>query len=133
MADSGPQLRDSAFDRKPTRAARLILLSVRFAGTSERMTALAPWFGALIPWFTGGDAFRRTALIRTVASTHKLLEQLYAGEVGPALVSATQLGLPVVVARLQVGSLAPRLVTRKPDKNDVKKRATSSRALHFLA
>jgi hypothetical protein len=49
------------------------------------------------------------------------------------LVGAKQLALPVAAARLQVGSLAPRLVTRKPDKNDVKKRATSSRALHFLA
>jgi hypothetical protein len=61
-----------------------------------------------------------------------LLEQFYAGEVGAALVSANQLGLPVAVARLQVGSLAPGSVTHKPDKNDVKKRATSSRALHFF-
>jgi hypothetical protein len=70
------------------------------------------------------------ALVRTVASTHELLEQLYAGEVGPALVSAKQLALLAAAARLEVGSLAPRLVTHKPDKNDVKKRATSSRALH---
>jgi hypothetical protein len=48
------------------------------------------------------------------------------------MVRAKQLGLPVAAARLQVGSLAPRLVTRKPDKNDVKKRATSSRALQFF-
>jgi hypothetical protein len=72
------------------------------------------------------------ALIRTGASTPELLEQLYAGEVGPALVSAKQLGLPVAAAHLQVSSLAPRLVTHKPDKNDVKKRTTSSRALHFF-
>jgi hypothetical protein len=61
-----------------------------------------------------------------------LLEQLYAGEVGLALVSAKQLGLPVAAAGLQVGSLAPRLTTHKPGKNDVKKRATASRALHFF-
>jgi hypothetical protein len=77
-------------------------------------------------------AFRRTALVRAVASTHELLEQLYAGEVGPALLSAKQLGLPVAAARLQVGSLAPRLVTHKPDKNDVKKRARSSRGALFF-
>jgi hypothetical protein len=61
-----------------------------------------------------------------------LLEQFYGGEVGSALISANQLGLPVAVARLQVGSLAPGSVTHKPDKTDVKKRATSSRALHFF-
>jgi hypothetical protein len=62
---------------------------------------------------------------------HELLEQLYAGG-RAALVSAKQLGLPVAAAHLQAGSLAPRLVTRKRDKNDVKKRATSSRALDFF-
>jgi hypothetical protein len=96
------------------------------------MAAVAPWFGAIIPWFTGGPHSGAPALVRTVASAHELLEQLSAG--GRAgLVSAKQLGLPVAAARLQVGSLAPRLITRKPDKNDVKKRATSSRALHFLS
>ena len=133
MADSGPQLRDSPFDRKPTRVARLILLSVRIAGASKRTTAVTPWFRALIPWFTpAGLHSGGPAAVRAVASTHELLEQLYAGEVGPALLSAKQLGLPVAAARLQVGSLAPQLVTHKPDKNDVIKRATSSRALYLF-
>jgi hypothetical protein len=69
---------------------------------------MAPWFGALIPWFTGGAASGGPALVRTVASTREFLKQLYAGQVGPAMVSAKQLGLPVAAARLQVGSLAPR-------------------------
>jgi hypothetical protein len=48
------------------------------------------------------------------------------------LVSAKQFALPVAAARLQGGSLAPRLMMHKPDKNDVKKRATfESRALFF--
>jgi hypothetical protein len=61
-----------------------------------------------------------------------LLEEKFTGEVGPALVTPKA----IWPARRRRGFagwfFGARLVAHKPDKNDVKKRATSSRALHFF-